>query len=157
MAEWSSGDNECCSAPSLICERHNFRKHKNSNRVWNNRVCQITLILVITTYLIGEWHSLLIIQLGPAKAQEWATCVTKKIKKHSWRKFLRNCFWQPISIAERFFWKKWRQDSLLWLFLTFIHCNVFANACIVSMYLIHSSLVDYLAQVINEKKCGAQK
>ena len=31
--------------------------------------------------IIGEWQSLWIIQLGPAEAQEWATSVTKKIKK----------------------------------------------------------------------------
>ena len=47
-----------------------------------NRVCQLTLILVITTYWIGEWHSLWIIQLGPDETQEWVTSVTKKEKKN---------------------------------------------------------------------------
>ena len=39
------------------------------------RVCQLTL--VITTYSIGEWHSLQIIQLRPAETQ----CLLQKKKK----------------------------------------------------------------------------
>ena len=43
-----------------------------------NRVCQLTLFLVITTYWIGEWHSPRNIQLGPTEAQE---SVPKKEKE----------------------------------------------------------------------------
>ena len=60
MAKWMSGDNEWVTELSI------------------DRVCQLTLILVITKYWIGEWHSLQIIQFGPAEVQEWVTSVTKK-------------------------------------------------------------------------------
>ena len=43
-----------------------------------SRVCKLTLVIT-KNYWICEWHNFLIIQLESAKAQEWATSVTKKI------------------------------------------------------------------------------
>ena len=55
-----------------LCEGHTFTKHKKQQQSYRtNRVCQLTLALVMTKYhWIGEWHNLGFLQLGSATAQE---------------------------------------------------------------------------------------
>ena len=112
--------------------------------------------LVITTYWIGEWHSLWIIQLGPAKSQEWGTSITKKVialiyilcSKGSEKKNLKNLsitwIWmmtQLKSIWMNFCWRLMLLQSVCFLFdmRSKIKWHFFKKLFSVPLYLCHAT------------------